>query len=72
MIFNLEGLLYAMEKHTMWTYRREMVLESMSSRQQESALTTTAGVEKKSQTRLRLFTVSGGGGGGGGGEGRGK
>ena len=31
---------------TMWTYHREMVLESILSRQRESAFTITAGVKK--------------------------
>ena len=49
MIFNSEGLSYAMKTHTktMWTYHREMVLESVSSQWQES--TFTAGVKKKNK-----------------------
>ena len=48
MIFNSEGLSYAMENHTktMWIYHREMVLESVSSRQWESTIVITAGVKK--------------------------
>ena len=56
MIFNSEGLSYATKYHTktMWTYHRELVLESILSRQRESSFTITAGV-KKPNTSLFIY-----------------
>ena len=56
MIFNSEGLSYATKNHTktMWTYHREMVLESVLSIQLESTFTITAGV-KNPNTSLFIY-----------------
>ena len=55
MIFNSDGLSYENHTKTMWTYHRVMVLESISSRQRESAFTITAGVKKKPNTSLFIY-----------------